>query len=517
MRLKLFFTILILSLLPLSVSAQTTTLDNGLIGIRIEYPESWVADNIQIAEGVHALYLADSESTLERILNDPLNPMRSGRIAMIHYPPSVVARAASNLDELQALFPDAEWDETTVNDELAYKWTYEDERTQGFVVLYELPDGSLSFSVGDTAIGELDDELDAMLMEIIASIETFSMIDSIEAGLDFSETVVVDDFPFTFQYPAGWYVSQVDGIDDSLILSASSSGTSFSEFAGQPLLLLTHMSLEIFGFGGDFALETGQMSMDILESYVASAAEDGAIFSDIELLEIDDVTVGRVAGDGRPTIYMLALDEALIAQVWVVANNEDEQGALEAIAEELVTTISTDIPEAELSPELIEILDSVSEPDATFIMENGIAFNYPEGWSVLEDNGLVLVSNLGDVEDFTAQPGEVLLIISAVPTDERDIEGGLVRVQELVAVLSETPDFDINIFRFDDSGATSDLTFDVGRPAIDWNYSGSIISPAEGTLDGSIFVIMNQDEYDSGTATQIIHPILTTFRRADAE
>lgn len=517
MRLKLFFIILIISLLPLSVSAQTTSSNNAVVGISLDYPESWVSTTQQVAEGVQALYLTDSNATLDAIINEPSEPMLSGRISLIHYPPSVVSNIGRNLVELQGLFPDAEWDEITVNDELAYKWSYEDERTQGFVVLYELADGSLSFSVADTAIGELDDELDAMLMEIIASVESYSLAESIEEGLDFSETAVVDDFPFTFQYPAGWYVSQVEEIADSLIVSASTSGTSFSEFSGQSILLLTQVSLESLGIDSDLPLETGHMSMRILDSYVEAAAEGGTTFSEVELIEIDGIPVGRVASDTGAVIYMLVLDEELIAQVWVVGFDEDEKIALEIVAQELIATISTDIPEVELSTELLGILDSASELDASFTMENGIAFDYPDNWSVLEDNGLVLVSNLEEVEDFTAQSGEILLIISAVPVEERDLVETLVRIQEVTSVMAEFPDFDINIFRIDDSDTISETTFDVGEAAVNWNFSGGLISTSGETLNGAVFIIMNQGEYDSGLATHIINPILGTFRLTNDE
>lgn len=515
MRLKLLLIVLFALLLPVTTFAQTSTTDNPVVGISVEYPEEWASKTIPVAEGVNTIYLADSDDTLEQILTEPTLPMLSGQMTIIHYPPDVVSQMASDVVEVQAFFPDVEWIEISVNDRLAYKWDYEDERTQGFIVLYELSDGRVNFSVADTAIGELTEEIDAMFMEIIASVEPYSLASAIEEGLEFSETAVSDKLSFVFQYPIGWYVSEVEEIDTGLILSASTSGTSFGAFSGQPLILLTEVPLDALGIDENLKLETGNMSMAILESYAEAAAEGGQVFTTVELLDIEGVPVGRVAAKDSPTIYMLVLNEDLIVQIWVSANDGDLKEALETVVVELIATISTDIPESLSS--LAELLDTVSELNATHVMENGIAFDYPEGWSIIEDSNLVLMSNVKNIEDFTAQKGDVLLIVSAEPTEDANIADVLTKLRDMFAAVSEAGDVDINIFRFDDSETTSDISFDLGEPAVDWNIHGGVILNAERTLQGAIVMIVNQQDYNEALAVEIFQPILDSFRLNDEE
>lgn len=528
MRLKLLALILCLALLPTTILAQTITTNNSVVGIHVEYPDDWSSQVVPISETINALYLADSDATMDAILNDPTSFMPPKSMSLIFNPPAVYQNVRT-LDQMRTIYADIEWEETTINDRPAYRWDYEDNRTQGFAVLYELSDGSFSFAVADTATGELTDAVNDLLIEIISSVETYSLIDDIDEGLDFSETAIIGDFAFSFQYPENWQISEVEEINNGVILSPDTSSSTLDTFLGSPFFLITQTPLESFGFDDDFVLETGEMSLELIESYAESAGEDGLFFTTVELIEIDGKPVGRVFAEGTPTIFMFVVNEDIIVQIWIISDDNDIKEALESVAEELIASVNTDNAEeaSQLTQSINSIRGSASEPeaesldfpteiddlDASYTMENGIIFDYVEGWSVLEDDtGLVLVSNVNPIEDFTAQQGEFLLIISTVTSDVMELTEVIIASMEISSIMSEFPDFDVNIFRIDSSEELSDITFDIGEPAIDWNYSsGLLASPATG-VNGAITIIMSQDGYSENLATSIIDPIILTFR-----
>ncbi|MEM9952081.1 MAG: hypothetical protein AAF846_10795 [Chloroflexota bacterium] len=519
MHFKYLVLIITLFLLPFSAYAQTTTEENATVGIRIDYPEDWASSTVEVSDGIQTLYLADSERTMRRILTSPTDPMASGRFAMIHYSPTFVSQAVDSLEELRGVYQSVDeddWEETTINGELAYQWSYEDERTAGFVILYQLPDGRLNFSIADTAIGEMTAEMYDLFIEVIESIEFYSSLESVDDELKLSETAESDRLSFSFQYPEDWQLSEVEEVPTGVVISPTTSSTSLTEFFGGAWLLITDNSAELLGLDDEMTEQLDEMSLDILESYADAASRQGVEFTEIDLLEIDDIPVGRVSGEGANTIYMFVLNENVV-QIWIGATTSEMLEALEAVVQAIIPTVESHMLGDESNLSLANFIVTEDDVDETYIMENGVAFDYPSEWSIIEENGLVLVSNLEDIASFTAQPDEILLIISTVSTEEQDIATTISLLQEVQELILDSDTFNIDLFRIDGNQKPTDMEFDLGDLGDDWNFSGGLVLSPDNSLNGAIFIIMSQEVYDPELATLVINPVLTTFRTAEED
>lgn len=216
----------------------------------------------------------------------------------------------------------------------------------------------------------------------------------------------------TVDFPDGWInftnEFEQDGPELSILLINSESALQVSEEVqlGDMLIQIAPTSLLNAIVGG---LEFDDAWSTLIENGVFSERDD--------IVDIDNYNSKARFGYGFTSGYasirgLIELDDGVYTFVQAITHPDTLDEALPiffAIGGNLTytgTTFNT----------LFASTQAFQNEARTF------AFSYPENsdWIAYEEDDIAVVTNAGSIEDFTADDGQYLIIVSAVPSDEAD-------------------------------------------------------------------------------------------------
>jgi hypothetical protein len=504
---KLFILLLFLFVLP--TFAQSETFVDPIVGISVDVPEDWYVSSATFGEiGLLAVSISDSSATVNSLGAN--NTMESGEFTLLLLSPRIFLVVGDSLEEIASKWmATADWQDVNLDSRPALQWSYQDARTQGFVLIYEMPSGYYSVAIVDTAPNEME-EYEADFMDILATIDYIPYIIPEGEALELSETADEENLSFTFNYPEKWYIQEADDIPFGILLSTHVFGTEAQGYSGELVMFVLDEILPPNWTEEDSTLE-------LIEGFATTAENSGITTNTPEVLIVDGLEIGRLIYTSENLLIMLRIldDERLVRIAAFYADSE--LAMFEPTIIEIIKSV--ELPSDNRTNSILNAVSSIrnsspalfAELSETYVSENEVVFDYPENWSIYEEAGLILLANTAEVADFTAQDDEFMFIIAALPASEMSMAELLILIQD--AAPQNARSFELNDFRINDKEADFDISFDLGLPGTDFNFMGAGISNAEVT--GLIYLIYDQSHNEAAFLLEMLNPVLNSVGLED--
>jgi hypothetical protein len=375
-------------------------------GITFMYPTEWMA--VEVFEGMAVV-----------LVNDPTyfdgnGILESGQMRLDIFTPQHLSQSVTITpdtipsDVLQsfAIHADLGLQDTPtdiiIGDRVgAYALKHEADITIAMIAI-EIGDGHFSLIF----VTILPDDLDALLPLALNVVETISLFETkIEEMLiesdHLTQTFEFDSGVFSFRYSNDWFLS-TDGSDLVTISEGHPIGT---ETIPDTMMLIGFNTLPYGTFNLTDALHTE------LEKKLALAP------GMIDLADrVDFMINGRqaiyVEADDAISIFSMSvlIDDAVVGSVFATARG----GELDRLREDALAIVAT-FQYLAPQPEPIVAEHSSDLTEQFLSADETTTFSYPANWIVEDRSGLIFVSNEQPSSINEAQPGQVVLVMGAVP------------------------------------------------------------------------------------------------------
>jgi hypothetical protein len=243
---------------------------------------------------------------------------------------------------------------------------------------------------------------------------------------DLTETYS-DDF-ITFNYPSDWYTCGCPDTENALAIGNTEDAPNTDDLGRDEVQVLVVKSMVIWikeTLDVEMEAETPEEVLEMyfagedIETYDFNGREAAAMLVENEEARLESLFVTVELGDGEigmlvATARRRDLDQFVdtvmaIAETFVASDRDDDNGNQEARGQGLGGGRRSEDNEEDHDETDIELSEE-------FEMEDGdLALNFPEGWQIGEDDGLIILVNDDgalDIEDLSdLRRGEVLVFI----------------------------------------------------------------------------------------------------------